>query len=796
MKLGCKLLLAGFCLFTVNMHAQNPSNLEELAQKYSDYFELNREAVFLHLNKTAIVPGESIWFSAYVYSPMFQVPSVSTTNLHVNLYDALGQLQEAKTLFLKNGQASGYFNVDSLPSGKYMIKASTKYMENFREDLSFSQSFTILGEEMDSSVPLEYDLQLLPEGGHLVSNVMNTVGVKLINNSGKGTFFTEGQIFNSKNDVVNTFKSNRYGLSKFSFVPTSDEKYYVVLKPINGNQLRQEIPVSSSIGISLTTNTMVPGAVIFSIKTNPETFESLKGKTFYMALHKDGAINIVGFIIPEETLEANISISKTGLAPGITTMTVFDDKFQPILERMIFNNDGIKRKMVDAKFLRLKADSLAFGLSSKDSLGLHSLSISVLPSGTESYSPKNNIFSAFYIEPYIRGELENGQYYFSEKVEQRRKDYDLDILLLTQGWTKYSWHNVFNNTPKELFKPEQGFILLGGLNQTKDAEESKVLLIADKTNLFEFVDLQNDASFKLEKLFLIDSSAVSVGLVHKKNQKLSKPAMFLSVLPVKDQNSIILSPNFGKKISQPEATKSPIQNTVPENFISDAVSLGTVIVNAELQDKIDTEREEEDFRGHMYFQRFDMDRLSESMLLTSFLRMHGFRVINGRGVNPNLIIKNIRSNRLGGELSPLLIIDEVEQIDYERIKFMTLADIDKIYINSRGAGYGIDGAGGVIKLKLKSGGNSRYNRETMMTMILQNGFADQKEFYAPKYTSYTNDFFDHYGVIDWFPNLFLDETGHATFQILNTLQPTINVYIEGMTSGGALISETINLKTN
>ena len=43
------------------------SSLEQFQKTYSEYFQLNREYVHLHLSKTKLIPNEDIWFSAYVY---------------------------------------------------------------------------------------------------------------------------------------------------------------------------------------------------------------------------------------------------------------------------------------------------------------------------------------------------------------------------------------------------------------------------------------------------------------------------------------------------------------------------------------------------------------------------------------------------------------------------------------------------------------------------------------------------------------------------------------------------------
>ncbi|HET8837716.1 MAG TPA: hypothetical protein VFM82_01830, partial [Flavobacteriaceae bacterium] len=106
------------------------------------------------------------------------------------------------------------------------------------------------------------------------------------------------------------------------------------------------------------------------------------------------------------------------------------------------------------------------------------------------------------------------------------------------------------------------------------------------------------------------------------------------------------------------------------------------------------------------------------------------------------------------------------------------------------------GAGGVIKLQLKSGSGKGYNRETMMINYGLNGFAPYKEFYTPQYTSYISNYFTEYGVIDWFPNFSLNDSGQGQIKIFNTVQPAVNLYIEGMTLDGALISEILTVETN
>src|SRR5690606_24507454 len=141
---------------------------------------------------------------------------------------------------------------------------------------------------------------------------------------------------------------------------------------------------------------------------------------FLFAIHKDGAMKALDFVFSEIDMSANVTLTQDALYNGVNTITVFNDKFEPLLERLIFNRDSIHRKDISARIKSRNRDSLVVSLSSMVPLDQHSMSVSVLPAGTKSYDQNNNIFSAFYIEPYIQGDLENGGYYFSEEVEPRR----------------------------------------------------------------------------------------------------------------------------------------------------------------------------------------------------------------------------------------------------------------------------------------------------------------------------------------------------------------------------------------
>lgn len=774
-------------LFFITAFAQSPSNIKDLEESYTEYFSLNREIVYLHLNKNAVVPNEDLWLSAYIYDVNQNIPNKDVANLDLNIYNTQGKLVNSKTMLVSGGKGSISLNLDpnTYNPGKYYIEASTNYMNNFEEDLFYVQSFTIIGEETNTlSSQVTYDLQILPEGGHLVSNVINTVGVKLIDKDGLGASFKNAKLVNSKNEEIGSFKSNKFGVAKFNLIPTISESYSVILETEAGDKVKENLPKSSERGISL-------GSIdrnndfIFSLNTNEETRSSLDNQKFIFAIHKDGSIKNFEFIFPEDKLEATLTISKDSLFSGVNTITIFNSQFQPVLERLIFNEKNIKRSRITASKSTSRGDSLTIGLKSDFVIENNSLSISILPGQTKAYDPSHNIISAFYLKPYLKGTIENATYYF-EDGDSRRKAYDLDLLLLTQGWSKYTWENIFTNPIQELYKPHVGFAIDGNIGSRINKNQNSLFIKSEETGLFEIVEIKSDNSFRLDNVYIEDSTQISIGILNDKNSKVTKPSI-----------SFIISPQ--KKLINSRKNFNHLDKKLTYNLIDTEsfVNVDNTLDTINLQGvRKDTERYRNDTRSYQEEVKISDEIASRYLYVTDYIATKGFRV---RRIPTGVEIINPLpfSIRDGASQKPLIVFNGAPIFDNaeELLIDLQTSQVESIVINKRGVGYGMQGGNGVIKITTKKGAGTRGNMDTINTIIAKNGFSTDKEFYAPRYSSYTSNAFNNYGAIGWFSNVNLDENGKASFKVLNTLQPNLRIFIEGMNSSGHLISEELLIQT-
>lgn len=779
-------ILGAFLLYGMLTFAQINPEVKEFQTTYSDNFSRNTESVFLHLNKTAFLPNEELWFSAYVVDLQTNTPLSEASNLQVDVYDSSGNFIEKETVFVWNGKASGYINLtkDTYTHGKYYLKARTPYMKEQIEDLSYVGSFSIVNDPyLAKDISPEYNVQLMAEGGDLLANVENSLGVKLETNIHADKNY-KGLLLNRNNDTLNRFSSNQYGLAQVSFIPELNEDYRVELKLSNGKKLTQKVPEILENGISLSANVR-EDEVFISVKTNEQSYSRIKGKVFNLAISKNADIKNYSFRIPEASKEALFRFKNDSIFKGVNRITVFDDEFKPISERLIFNYYELPESEIEITTTRKAGDSIQISLAGVDE-ELYNLSISALPANTKSYKPGNNIISAILLQPYVKGEIEGAQYYFNEEVKQRKRSYDLNMLLLTQGWSKFEWNEILNSSQKDIERI-RGFKLLGSI-KGKSKHDGQIFIRDDKTGLMNLAELKSNGSFEFENLFLEDSTELSVGILNSRKGKVEKPVVNYRIVPGKSRttpslNDLLAGANYDRYYSTPF-----------EDFVNTSEMLETVNITGVKKSEKDEAEEEmimlNTTSALSKFIKIDEDKERMFHYVTQLIEQNGFRVLRTMGDLKIYSKTPVAFQR--AVLTPQLYVDGMRIMDFDMLQTMRTDEIEYIYFNrSALAGYGQGAGNGVIKIKMKDGQSAFNRRETIRKILITDAYQQQKKYYAPKYRSYTSNLFQDFGTIGWIPELIISPETETGFSIRNTMQKNISLYIEGFTQSGKLVSQKL-----
>lgn len=784
-KLNLLIVILAFC--SAHLSAQEKSTLT----KYREYFKIPREAIFVHSNKTTYLKNEDIWFQTYAFDRKNGLPSKKTTNIYVGLYDSIGNQIDKRLFYSKDGIATGHLKVDTLlVSGTYYLKASTNWMKNFKEDDSFVQKIEILNSKSPFKRKVsdkKFDLQFLPEGGHMVSDIKNVVGFKYLNDQGKGASIS-GSIYDNENKLITNFKSNALGMGKFSIIPEAG-KSYVAKFSLDGNA--QEIvylPKTEDLGLTLNVNNLRKNQTIVGLSANKKSFEQFKGKELELLIHRDGLLKSIKFTMNTDVIV--IPITKSDLFTGINILTVLDTNGEPLLERIIFNNNSFSKFPLVLSEVKSDFDSVHYSLRNIKPLNddeIVNFSVSVLPSETKSYNPDQNIVSSILIEPYIKGDLENPNFYFKDFGVKNH--YDLDLLLLTQGWSKYSWDNIKQGQNELLYDFESGISFNGTVNSSL-RNVNEFVIYPTKYNPSGFLKTDEKGKFSINNYYVERGEEVRFSAVMN-NGKMRRPIINLS--PIKRNAKDAVATN---RLALSLASYYTDKNGVPDNFVRDgfeALDEVTIVV-----------KKKERLRDPQ-FPNAKITQVTENIArqypnITDFIQQNGFNVFDG--TTNGLFLGQIRIENRGRGLgaSPVLFVDGVLMSDFNILQTITMDKVDKILIDRSGVGLGISGGnafGGVIKITTRNTSllSPSLTSPDIFSSRVTHGFEPTKEFYVPKYPSYSTQSYKDYGIIHWESNASLKNGENFKFKTINTQLDEVKFFIEGMSSDGRLISQIITLDT-
>lgn len=755
-------------------------------ERLSEYSKIPREVVYTHINKSILIKGKSLGFSSYVFDKKNKKLSNITSNLYCVITDEKDNIIKKGLFLVKDGIGSGVFQMDSLfTSGKYTFKAYTNWMQNFNEPNYFAQTIRVIDPEIETqtsskTITTKIDIQFLPEGGHMVSDTENTIGVIAKNELGFGVANLTCELIDDTNQVINSFKLNDFGIGKFKFTPQEGKDFKVSIQsPTKEETYVLEKPKSNGVVMSL--NDLGNRGVALSLKTNERTLASIMNKPYKLIIHNGFEQKIIDIIFTDEASIIQL-IALENLFSGINIFTLFDDNNQPLLERLFFNYESIDVLKSSEGMTKNQMDSIAVTLPFNivDPKKFNNFSISVLPSNTKSLPNQQNILSSILLQPYLRGQIQNAAYYFTDI--DRKKKFELDNLLLTQGWSSYDWHDIFNNPPKKLYDFETGISMNANVNSKKSGQYLIYPTKSSSSNVVALSDKEN--TFERTNFYLFDEEKLRIGEIQS-NGKVDKPKLFLQFKPV-------AIPDF--KLKQ---KPFPLVESVQLEFQDYEISFKSSWENLQSLDEvvITTAKEatrveslKKSHRGNVDV--FDDTKRQQYFDFASYISSKGFRV--GQTIG-SLIIEN-PSSPTPNNRTPLVYLDNVLLADFSILYNFSMSDVDYIVVDKGGLGEGIRGSAGVIKI-FTDPTASVYNTygSAYQEYTLPLTFNSNKKFYTPIYTSYTSKFFEEYGVIDWLPDLKVDSSGNLNFKIFNTNTSSINLYIEGIANDGSLISEVKTL---
>ncbi len=783
---------------------------------------LFKEKVFVHLNKSTYFTNENIWFTAYVAEDKSNYPSPFTTNLHINLLDENGKIIESKTIFIRDGVGVGDFSIKpTYTSGNYFIQGFTNYMRNFGEGNVFIQEIEIINpsekQRINSTDGIaNYDIQVFPESGYLLEGVENVIGIKaLINNT--GLTFT-GKIITAKEEEITNFTGNKFGMSKCSFTPYKRETYTAIIS-INNTIQKINLPKAKEIGVIFTIdNTTVSGDLKLVLKTNKASLPLLRNDSLALLFYRNNTISEAVTLTLKNSNETQqeLFFDKNKMLHGVNIVTLFKNS-QPIAERKFFVNKQEKQTAILIDELATENDSTSFKIrtinSSFDPVSTQ-LSLSVLPKESKSFHENQTIKSAFLLTPYVKGNIENPAYYF-KNGSVKETEY-LDLLLLNQGWSTYSLEEKIKKVnPKKIVNFESGFDVKGSIKKIKKGYD--IGMLSKENRLVDFSKLDEKKEFSFKNVYAYKGDNVKIALI-KKGEPIVKPTQisFINDKPeTKNYKSLIanyIKPDYvvrNNLIATSEDLTVNNYKLYPNIEVLDQIILKTVVSKKE---KTFFDKENELAHNHTiiassFYQNRKVTERMETTFQTVFEYFTSLGYIKQTYAGGYFIsLRNARVTFVGKNMNPdntyppKIYLDNTSlnrDGDIEMLKELSMKGIDEILINKSGAGGGIDGTGGIIKIYRKKG-NHQYFEEASENLyeelILLTGFDSATNYYKPQYNMYTKEAYN-WSEIAWENKLQTNENGEVIIKIpTNEFSNEYQFIINGFSENGLLFNT--NYKTS
>ena len=361
----------------------------------------------------------------------------------------------------------------------------------------------------------EADIQFFPEGGELIENIEGKVAFKAIQEKGLG-IGVKGEITDNTGKVISKLEAQHAGMGVFSLRPETGKTYTANLLFANGLKKTIPLPAIKPSGIALSVINSQTANLVLQIAGNPAYFAANQDKTYYLIARSKG---IICFAAQTKlnTIIIGASIPKTKFPEGIVQLTVFSSAGEPLTERLVF----IKHAGMTS--LSLSSDKKVYGIRQPVKMNVIAKTRNIPVEGNFSVSVINEtkvpqdedeaitILSTFLLSTELQGYIEKPNYYFNQIDEKKLAD--LDLLMLTQGYRKFSYKEILaDQKPVISVLPEQGIEYTGTLRTSNGMPVSNgsLKLVVPESRFYAETKTNLKGEFKFEKVIVPDSAEITI----------------------------------------------------------------------------------------------------------------------------------------------------------------------------------------------------------------------------------------------------------------------------------------------
>lgn len=641
-------------------------------------------------------------------------------------------------------------------------------------------------ESISRSIPIvlnKISLQFFPEGGHHVENVNSRIAFKALNEFGKSADIS-GVVVDRNNTVIKHFESFHMGMGAFEFKPLSGEKYFVRIETPTGNNPLVPIPDAISDGFSLNLRKHDAHSIEWTIHSTAAGDAYIVGNS-----HGD---MVYSKKIALQKGENILSVPTEKFPAGIAVFTLFNNAGIEQCERLVFmnSNPGLTIQLKTDKQQYLPGDPVKLQIKTLDGDGKPTpakISLSVADDQLISFADdkQDNILSRILLSSEVKGEIQEPSFYFDPTEPKATKA--LDYLLMTQGWRRFSWKDVRQNSRLITYTPEKIKNLGGTLLNAHGigfSSEVTLLELGGKKRIVK-VRTTREGHFVFRN---IDPTVPLLLLARKPGEiVLQKNPSFSISLNDKDGTVILpaVTDDVGAVVAssndrQKDPKKEVAENVMDMSLESDVTQLSEVIVTA-----FGVEDKNKLITGTVRVTENSVDGMFSALAIENSLqgRVAGV-IVQPQTGNPatqsNITIRGI-SSLSGGRAEPLYVIDghpigtSLSQ-NFSNGSMVGPDEIFSIEVMSSPeatAIYGSNASNGAILITTRSRlgygffKSARKPAKFSSEKVEPRKFSTTREFYVPPPSAKEETRKDFRTTVYWNHTIVTDKKGEATVSFFN-----------------------------
>jgi hypothetical protein len=704
-------------LFLLFYSWSNAQPIDQLVKKTSEYATSHyQEKVFVHLDRSFYLTGETAWFKIYLVDGILHQSSSSSTVAYVEILDRDNTPIIQTKVSIQDGKGNGSIMLPaSLDSDNYIVRAYTNWMKNFDSNFYFHQTISIVNPfrsliKKEKTLEVKLDIQFFPEGGQLIDGLKSKIASRVVSEAGLGVDY-RGFILSAKGDTITRFKSQKFGMGSFEFKPDANEFYQAVII-YEGEKINAKLPAFQSSGYSLQVTDTSENRFYVKVRS--------KGKEGATQVHVIAHTRqVIKFTTSQNLINgsANFIIPKNALGKGISSITLFNSELIPIAERLVFI-------MPDNKIpVSIAADKSTYATRSKIQLTISpqkinsttNLSLSVYKNDSLQ-NDVADIQSSLWLTSELKGNIENPGYYFSNDADVGKS---IDNLMLTHGWSRFRWEEIEKPSEPNKFLPELRGHLVTGTIKDKNRnpiQAAKIYLaVPDKSiQVYDNISGQQ-GEFLFETRNLVGRRKLFI--------QSSQPDSLIR---------IEVMPSFSTEFASQQVSSINITNSVANQLTARSVSMQVADAFKMQTGNSELRRDSSAFYGKPS-EYYNLDDYTRFPVMEEVMREYvkGVRLRKKDGKFIFRVNDNLKSAVFDNE--PLILLDGVPIFNTDNFMNTDPLKIKSIDVMTGKYYLGALSFDGIVSYRSYTADLGGYQVSPNTFTLDYEGLQAQKEFFSPRY---------------------------------------------------------------